>query len=168
MSAGCLFPDIVCESPYQILRIPKTMLLQSPNCRQKLGDDSHFFGFQKCAESANDTEPVIFGEIPAQSLIYQNQVRLVSQRFGYCIPLAGIQCQKSPIRLLGIIHQAYPVQFHQIRNHDRKACLAFSLDGFNDMEFAMDSLKDVKPLNGREGQKRGRVAVYFHSAVSRS
>jgi hypothetical protein len=36
------------------------------------------------------------------------------------------------------------------------------------MEFAMDSLKDVKPLNGREGQKRGRVAVYFHSAVSRS
>jgi len=46
--------------------------------------------------------------------------------------------------------------------------LAFFADGFDDMEFAMDGLKDVEPLDGGEGQKRCGVAEYFHSAVSRS
>jgi hypothetical protein len=36
------------------------------------------------------------------------------------------------------------------------------------MEFAMDGLKDVEPLDGCEGQERCGVAVNFHSAVSRS
>ena len=70
------------------------MLLQSPNYRQKLGDDSHFFGFQQSSESANDSQSVIFGEIPAEPFINQNKVRFVAQGFGDGVAFAGITTEK--------------------------------------------------------------------------
>ena len=144
------------------------MLLQSPNCRQKLGDDSHFFGFQKCAESANDTEPVIFGEIPAEPFINQNKVRFVAQGFGDGVAFAGIQSQKTGIGDRGACNQANPLDLLQIRDDDGQPGFALFPDGFDNMELAMDGLKDVKPLNGCEGKKRCGIGVDFHSAVSRS
>ncbi len=65
-------------------------------------------------------------------------------------------------------NQANPLDLLQIRDDDGQPGFALFPDGFDNMELAMDGLKDVKPLNGCEGKKRCGVAVDFHSAVSRS
>ena len=127
------------------------MLLQCSNDWQEFGNDADFFGFQKCAERADDAESVIFGEIPAESFIHEHEVRSVAQGFGDGVAFAGIQGQKSGIGTRRACDQAHTLDLLQIRDDDGQPGLAFFANGFDDMEFTMDGLKDVEPLDGGEG-----------------
>ena len=107
-------------------------------------------------------------EIPTEALINQHEIRFVAQGFGDGVAFTGIQGQKSGIGTRGNCNQAYPLDLLQIRDDDGQPSFALIPDGFDNMEFAMDGMKNVEPLDGCEGQKRCRIGVDFHSEVSRS